>query len=141
VKRSLLTANINGIVNQHLLSKLCPVCKTPHSPDPELLTEICKAAEEGGYHVPKSAEFYQSTGCDACQGKGFLRSRFFVHEYFTFTPALKAAFLRGVSQDEFTKLARESRQLSSFAAGIKKIVEEGSASLDEVMRKIPHWRT
>jgi excisionase family DNA binding protein len=138
VKRSLLTSNIIGIVNQRLLFKLCPVCKAPHTPDPALLKEIRKTAEEGGYHIPESAIFFQPAGCDDCQGIGYA-GRFALHEYFTFSPALRAAFLRGVSIDEFTTLVRADRQLSSFAAGIKQTVN-GITSLDEVMRKVSRWR-
>lgn len=139
VKRSLLTANITGIVNQRLLFKLCSACKAPHVPDPELLKEIRKSAEEGGYQIPASATFFQPVGCAACGKRGYA-GRFALHEYFTFTPALRAAFLRGASLDEFTKLVREQGQLSSFAAGVKRAVEEGITSLDEVMLKVPRWR-
>jgi type IV pilus assembly protein PilB len=66
--------------------------------------------------------------------------RLALQECFTFSPALKAAFLRGAPADELTKLAREEGQLSSFAAGVQKAVE-GVTSLDEVMRRVPHWRT
>lgn len=138
IKRSLLMANTTGIVNQRLLYQLCPACKAPHVPDHELLAEIRQAAEEGGYQIPESAVFYQAVGCEACQGRGYA-GRFALHEYFTFTPALKAAFLRGTSLDEFTKLVRAQGQQSSFAAGVQKAVE-GLTSLDEVMRKVSRWR-
>ena len=139
VKRSLLTANVTGIVNQRLLFKLCPACKAQYTPDPDLLEEIRQAAEEGGYQIPTSATFYQSVGCDACQGRGYA-GRFALHEYFTFTPSLRAAFLRGFSLDKFTKLAREQGQLSSFSAGVKRVVEEGITSLDEMMLRVSRWR-
>jgi len=139
VKRSLLTANITGIVNQHLLARLCPACKASTVPDDELLEEIRKAALDGGYQIPDTATFYQPVGCEHCHGNGYT-GRFALHEYFIFTPALRAAFLRGVTSDDFTKLVREQGQLSSFAAGVQKAVE-GVTALDEVLRKVSRWRT
>ena len=138
VKRSLLVANVIGIVNQHLVPKLCDACKVEQAPDADLLAEIGKSAEEGGYRIPDSAVFYGPAGCDACH-EGYV-GRLALQECFTFSPALKAAFLRGAPQDEFAKLVREEGQLSSFAAGVQKAVE-GVTSLDEVMRRVPHWRT
>lgn len=139
IKRSLLTANIIGIVTQRLLYKLCPACKAPQMPDAALLEEIRKAAEEGGYRIPETATFYRAVGCDACSNRGY-KGRFALHEYFTFTPSLRAAFLRGMSLDEFTAVVREQGQLSSFAAGIQRIVEDGITSPEEVMLKVPRWR-
>jgi len=134
VKRSLLAANVIGIVNQRLLPRLCESCKVEHAPDRELLEEVRRSAEEGGYRMPESAIFYQSVGCESCEGRGYI-GRFALHEYFTFTPALKAAFLQGAPVDELTKLAREEGQPSGFAAGVQRAVE-GVTSLEEVMRKI-----
>lgn len=138
VKRSLLVANVIGIVNQHLIPKLCDACKVEQRPEVDLLTEIKKSAAEGGYQIPDSAIFYAPVGCDACH-EGYV-GRLALQECFTFTPMLKAAFLRGALQDELTRLAREQGQLSSFAVGVQKAVA-GVTSLDEVMRRIPQWRT
>jgi type IV pilus assembly protein PilB len=87
--------------------------------------------------VPDSAVFYAPAGCETCH-EGY-NGRFVLHEYFTFTPALRAAFLRGAPAEELTKLARKEGQISSFAAGVQKAVE-GLTSLDEVMHRVPHWR-
>ena len=136
VKRSLLAANVIGIVNQRLLLCLCEACKVEHAPDRELLEEVRRSAEEGGYRIPESAVFYQPAGCESCGGRGYV-GRFALHEYFTFSPALKAAFLRGAPVDEFSRLVREQGQPSSFAVGVQKAVE-GVTSLEEVMRRIAH---
>jgi type II secretory ATPase GspE/PulE/Tfp pilus assembly ATPase PilB-like protein len=37
VERSVLTATLVGIVNQHLLARLCDACKAKHVPDPRVL--------------------------------------------------------------------------------------------------------
>ncbi len=112
VKRSLLTANVIGIVTQHLLWSLCDACKRPCVSDPALLEEIRKTAADDGYTLPDEVTFYEAVGCEACHPRhpGY-KQRFALHEYFTFTPALRAAFLRGAVQDEFTQLVRAQGQL------------------------------
>jgi type IV pilus assembly protein PilB len=138
VKRPLLVRNLIGCVNQHLLSKLCEACRVEETPDPALLAGVEQRAEEGGYRVPEGAAFYTAAGCPECYGSGH-RGRFAVHEYFTFSPAMRAAFLRGAPAEELTKLARAEGQISSFAAAVR-AAAEGRTSLDEAMRRIPEWR-
>jgi type IV pilus assembly protein PilB len=139
VKRSLLAATVIGIVNQRLLPRLCDACKVERAPDPDLLAEVETAAEAGGYRIPDTAVLHVPTGCESCQETGYV-GRFAMHECFAFSPALKAAFLRGAPLDEFTQLVREEGQPSCFAVGVQKAVE-GMTSLEDVMRRIPHWRT
>jgi type IV pilus assembly protein PilB len=138
VKRPQLAGNLIGIVNQHLLSKLCDACKDEQVPDGKLLAEIRESSEAGGYPLPEGAVFYGPVGCEACRDGGYT-GRFPVHEYFTFSPAVKAAFLRGATAEELTKLARAEGQISTFAAAVR-AAAEGRTSLDEAMRRIPEWR-
>jgi type IV pilus assembly protein PilB len=136
VKRSVLTAYIIGIVNLRILRRLCDACKAEHAPEEGLLEEIRTSAEAGGYRIPDSAVFHVPVGCESCQGEGYA-GRFAIHECFTFTSALKAAFLRGAPVEEFTGLVREEGQPSSFAVGVQKAAE-GLTSLEELMRRIAH---
>ncbi len=136
VQRPLLAAHTIGIANQRLLRRLCDACKAEHAPEEGLLEEIRASAEAGGYRIPGPAVFHAPVGCDACQGEGYA-GRFAIQECFTFTPALKAAFLRGGPVEEFTALVREEGQPSCFAVGVQKAVE-GLTSVEEVMRRIAH---
>ncbi len=136
VQRSVLAAHTIGIVNLRLLRRLCDPCKAEQAPGADLLGEISASAEAGGYRVPDSAVFHVPVGCESCQGEGYV-GRFAIQECFTFTSALKAAFLRGAPLEDFTRLVREEGQPSSFAVGVQKAVE-GLTSLEEVMRRIAH---
>ncbi len=138
VRRSLLVGNLIGCVNQHLLHKLCGACRVQDTPDPALLAEVKQRAEEGGHRLPEAATFYTAPGCPECFGSGYV-GRFARHEYFTFTPAAKTAFLRGATAQELTRLAREEGQVSSFAVAVR-AAAEGLTSLEEAMRRIPDWQ-
>lgn len=134
IKRSILAANIVGIVNQRLLRKLCNKCKTVVKPAEDVMAQVRAACEAGGYVIPDDAAFYGPTGCNGCHGTGYF-GRFALHEYFAFTPELKSAFVGGASQDELARLAREKFP-SSFAEGVNRVVK-GITSFDEVMRMVP----
>lgn len=135
VKRSLLAANIIGIVNQRLLRKLCNKCKTVAKPADDTMARIRVACEADGYVIPNDATFYGPNGCDECHGSGYL-GRFALHEYFAFNPELKSAFVGGASRDELTGMARKQKLRSSFAEGVSRTID-GITSIDEVMRMVP----
>ncbi len=133
IKRSMLVGNLIGLVNQHLLPGLCPKCKQEQAPDPTLLSEVRKRAEEEGYHVPDSAVFYVPAGCEACH-EGFVGRRA-LQESFTFSPALRAAFLSGATREQLTQLAHAEGHRSAFAIGVQ-WAAEGVTSLEQVVRKL-----
>jgi general secretion pathway protein E len=138
VKRSILAGTVVGIVSQHLVRKLCEACKAEEAPDPDLLADIRRVAEEGGYRVPESPIFLSAPGCEECHATGHV-GRIAVHEYFAFSPASKAAFVRGATADELSDLARQEGYVSAFAASVRKAAE-GVTSLEEAMRRFPGWR-
>jgi excisionase family DNA binding protein len=137
IKRSQLVANLIGVVYQQLFEKLCPACMVAYAPAPELLEQIRTAAAAGGYVVPDSADFHEAVGCEACGNRG-TTGRIALHEYFSFTPALKDAFLRGASAEELGRLARREGLLSLFATAVQRAVA-GWVPLEEVMRRVPQW--
>ncbi len=142
IKPSQLALTLLGSANQRLLAHLCPACKQPYRPDPELLAHLTAAAAAGGYQLPKGAQFSQpgsAPECPTCHGRGIV-GRFAMHEFFTFTPPLKAAFLRGAPPEELTARARELGMQSSFAVALQHAVA-GRTSLEEVLRKVPNWRS
>lgn len=138
VKRSLIAANLIGVVNQHLLRTLCDCCKVRSEPSSELLREISRTAGSGAYCPPESTAFYEAAGCEKCNGTGY-QSRFALHEYFSFTPDLRKEFTGGCTRDELVQLAREQGIRSSLAEAVSKAAD-GITSLDEVMRNMPEWR-
>lgn len=130
LKRSLLANNLIGICLQRLAPKLCAACRVPVEPEPALLDRIRRSAEEGGYCLPDDAVFYNSTSCPECRG------RIALHEFITFTPAIRSAFLRCATSEEFTRAVREQGQLSFFAEQAKNAVA-GRISLDTLLRFMP----
>ncbi|MHB9129636.1 MAG: GspE/PulE family protein [Armatimonadota bacterium] len=131
IKRTHLANNLIGVVYQQLAPKLCAVCKVAMTPEPAVLDRIRQAAVEGGFPLPDDAIFYQQTGCASCGG------RVAQHEFLTFTPGVRSAFLQCASIEEFTKAVRAEGQLSFFAEQVKQALA-GKISLDTLLRYPPY---
>ncbi|MDO5575467.1 MAG: ATPase, T2SS/T4P/T4SS family, partial [Fibrobacter sp.] len=58
----LITSTVIGIMAQRLVRKLCPKCKEPYDPEPELLKKL---------GIGKQLPFYKGKGCKNCNGTGF----------------------------------------------------------------------
>ncbi|HOS43634.1 MAG TPA: ATPase, T2SS/T4P/T4SS family, partial [Armatimonadota bacterium] len=135
VKRLLLGNNMIGVCLQMLAPKPCPACLAPAAVESELRARIAREAAGGGYTVPDDAIFRNPAGCDACGGQGY-RGRTALHEFLTFTPTVRAAFLRSDTPEEFEAAVRRLGQPSFFAAQVKRAVE-GSLALDTVLKYLP----
>lgn len=135
VKRLLLANNMIGVCLQTLERKPCSACLAPVDVEPATRERIRKAAADGGYALPEDAAFRNPAGCEACGGKGY-RGRLALHEFLTFTPEVRLAFLRSATPEEFEATIRQLGQLSFFAAQVKLAVTDALA-LDSVLRLLP----
>lgn len=130
---SYITADVLvGVTCQRLARMLCPECKQPAKLPRTYLADIQSKVLAGGYRLPEQAEFYQSVGCEACGGTGY-RGRTLVFEMMEFTPAVKQAFITGVTPDELQAVAVADGMRTFYADGIR-LAAEGITSLEEVLR-------
>lgn len=130
VKRQYLANTLIAVVHQQLAPRLCTACRTPAEVEPALRERIRRVLEESGGRLSDDAVFYRQAGCPQCKGRVAL------HEYFTFTPSLRATFLRGAPLDELTRLARAEGH-SSFAAARVQAAMDGRISLDTLAQGLP----
>jgi type II secretory ATPase GspE/PulE/Tfp pilus assembly ATPase PilB-like protein len=83
VEPYLLTASIQGILNQRLLRRLCEECKR------------------------QEVELWRAVGCETCGGTGY-RGRFVVAELLTPSPEFRAAILRKADTDTLQAVAQRA---------------------------------
>ena len=69
----LVSSSVEAIIAQRLVRTLCPSCKTPYTPDAELLKEIGFPATDG------PVTFYRGCGCEECLFTGY-RGRTGIYE-------------------------------------------------------------
>jgi len=136
----LIASTIDTIIAQRLVRVLCPHCKTPYEPEPELKETALKAIDS----IPDSEKanypeinfdnpvFYKPLGCEQCGGIGYL-GRVGVYEVMPFTLKLKNAVLEGANAIQILDLAKSEGMITLEQAGIIQSLQ-GITSLEEVYR-------
>jgi general secretion pathway protein E len=127
IERYLITSTVNGVLSQRLVRRLCPHCKTPVAPEPELLQSsgLVRFAQAG-------APIYEARGCDQCRGTGY-QGRTGIHELLVVDEAMRSAILQGRDASALQQLAIQSGMLTLYDDGLRKVAA-GVTSLDEVLR-------
>jgi type II secretory ATPase GspE/PulE/Tfp pilus assembly ATPase PilB-like protein len=130
----IIGATLIGIVGMRLARRICPGCKSSHTPswsDPTL-EHLRTLAAAGGYDLPEDAPLYRGRGCDQCRNTGY-RGRTGLYEILLVNPEISAAIMRGASAEAITDLAVENGMRTLIADGMRKAVD-GVTTFDEVRR-------
>ena len=132
VEPFLIAGSMVGVVAQRLARCICRQCQSPVDLPAALKAHVQELAAKGGFTLPLDAQFYQGSGCDACNGLGF-RGRTGLYELLELSHALREAFLNGAREDEMLSIAVHEGMHTLFADGIRKAIE-GITTVDEVLR-------
>ncbi len=128
VEPYLIAGAVRGVVSQRLVRKICPNCKQPVQPDPDLV-ELVKMDRE------PDTTFYKGRGCHMCFESGY-RGRIGVFEILPVAAAIRDRISEGVTGSE---LRREVTADSSFVPMIvngRQLVREGTTTVEELIRTI-----
>ena len=127
VERYLITSTVNGVLSQRLVRRLCPHCRTPVQPPPELLRS--SGLER---FVAPGAPIYEPTGCDHCRGSGY-QGRTGIHELLVVDEAMRSAILQGQDASSLQAVAIKAGMYTLYDDGLRKVAA-GVTSLDELLR-------
>ncbi|GAB4346844.1 MAG: hypothetical protein Kow0099_28430 [Candidatus Abyssubacteria bacterium] len=123
VRPFLICSSVLCILAQRLVRRLCPQCREPYEPGPELLQEL---------GIKDKVTVYRANGCDNCNGTGYL-GRTAVYELLRNTPTIKRAILAEKPLDHIIKIARSEGMKSLFEKGVNKVLD-GTSSVEEIVR-------
>jgi general secretion pathway protein E len=121
----LLTSTINGVLAQRLVRKLCPSCRQPYSPTPELCGRL-------GLGHCSDMTFHRLMGCPACSGTGY-RGRTIISELMAITDAIRPLVLRHAEARELQAEAIRGGMQTMYAYGMRKVLA-GITTIEEVIR-------
>jgi type II secretory ATPase GspE/PulE/Tfp pilus assembly ATPase PilB-like protein len=123
----LAASSIDAIMAQRLVRVICPNCKEPHKPEPEMMTVI-KAMG----HIDKVDTFFHGRGCSKCRFTGF-QGRTAVTELLIMSDAIREMTVTRKHSNDIDSQARAEGMKSLFQNGINK-VREGITTYQEIIR-------
>ncbi|MBS3919389.1 MAG: Flp pilus assembly complex ATPase component TadA [Deltaproteobacteria bacterium] len=125
----LISSSVIGVLAQRLVRAICPHCKTPASPDEQILKEMAD-------HISSLKEplaFSRGKGCKQCKQSGYL-GRIGIYELLTVNEQIKRLIAEKASSQEIRQVARETTGLKSLREdGLLKVLK-GVTTRDEVDR-------
>jgi general secretion pathway protein E len=127
VEDYLLTSTINGILAQRLVRRLCPSCREPYEPLPELTAKLAPVADD-----PDRITLYRGVGCADCNGTGY-HGRMVITEVLNMTDPIRRAVLEHATATEIQRIAIEEGMFTMYEDGLRKSLD-GRTTMDEVLR-------
>ena len=126
VEPFLVGASLLLVVAQRLVRKICPECKRPYQPAPELLQQLGMEPSQSD-----SLIFYEGKGCSNCSGTGY-RGRMALYEVMEMDEDLSDAAIKGLSNKEIKAIARKNGMHTLRDSGVAKIID-GLTTIEEVL--------
>ncbi|MES9923609.1 MAG: type II secretion system ATPase GspE [Candidatus Thiodiazotropha endolucinida] len=120
----LLTSTVNAVVAQRLVRNLCPDCKAPYDPPPEVAARF--------ETFPGRATLYRAVGCEHCSGSGY-RGRSAIIEMLELSEGLRSLILQGGDKNVLAECARREGARTMYEDGVQKVMR-GITTLEEVLR-------
>ncbi len=95
-----IASELLAVFAQRLARRICPHCRVPATPDPQLVAEVFP------HGVPEGFVCFKGAGCGHCQGRGTY-DRVAVVEYLPASAQLRLAIARRLPVDELRAEARK----------------------------------
>ncbi len=121
----LVGPSLLAIEAQRLIRKLCPNCKTIHTPNEAIMAQISP-------YLPKEYTFYSAVGCSKCFNTGYA-GREMIVEVLSVTEKISSAISRGILHHDLEALALEDGFVPMFANGVEKAAL-GITTIEEILR-------
>ncbi len=117
-----------GSIAQRLLRKLCPHCKVPTKPNPELVSRLRISAQSAA-----NDSYYRAVGCNKCLNTGY-QGRLPIFEIMSVKGQVMSAIERGLPVSKIRELAVEEGMTELLNAGLYQ-ASVGNTTLEEVYFK------
>lgn len=121
----LISSSVIMACAQRLVRRICTNCKEEFIPEPEILTQLGFAPDEG-------AVFYHGSGCDRCKGRGYV-GRAAIIEALPVTETIRRLIVKRASSAVVKNQAVSEGMKTLRMVGIDKALE-GITTLEEVWR-------
>ncbi len=124
----LVSSSLIGVIAQRLVRILCPKCKEPYTPTPEILARV------GIVGLSEVPTFYQAVGCQYCNHIGY-KGRTAIFEIMTMDDSIKHLVFKNATAGQVKGAAVAAGMTTLQQDGLAKVLK-GTTSLDEVLRVV-----
>ncbi len=124
----LLTSTMNGVAAQRLVRTLCPHCREPYEPLPQLVERFGLDRLTSD----RALVLHRPRGCEACNGTGY-HGRSAILEILPMTDAIRQAVLKSADSSRLNALAVEEGMQTMQEHGLQKALA-GTTAIEEVLR-------
>ncbi len=131
-------SKLSGVVSQRLIRKLCPDCKEPYQPSPQLLQQLGLRPEQVKefYRVrtplPDPHEEKKRGTCETCNGIGY-KGRTALFEIVQMTDDIRAFVLSNPNPVAIRQMIAKSGQTGFFFEGVF-LLMQGQTTVEELSR-------
>jgi type IV pilus assembly protein PilB len=120
----LLGPTLLGVMAQRLVQRICASCRTPYTPEREILERHFE------FEGDPPVSFYRGAGCKECRGSGF-RGRLGIHELFVPNEEVRSLLLEGAPLTQVAEAARRGGFRSLRYDGLKKVLR-GLTTIEQI---------
>ncbi len=128
VEPYLIASCVEGIIAQRLVRRVCPQCKAPIPPDPDIRAEIAATYPDR----MANAVFLHGNGCPNCSFMGY-RGRSAINEVMLMSDPLRAMVTKQEPSNIIKAQALAEGMITLRKDGWLRVIE-GRTSVDEVLR-------
>ena len=122
----LIASSVEGVLAQRLVRKLCPECREPYQPGPEVVEDL-------GVDPGKGINLYRPKGCRLCKNSGY-KGRVGIFELMIVDLEIKELLLQKASYGAITSHAARSQNMKTLRQdGVAKVLG-GVTSIEELNR-------
>ncbi len=125
VEPYLVSSSLIAVLAQRLVRVICPDCKKPYTPPPQLLKAV------GLKDIPKTITLYRGEGCKTCRHTGF-KGRTGIFELMLVTEKMRQMILDGAMTSQIEIEARKNGMQTLRQDGIRKALQ-GLTTLEEII--------
>ncbi len=126
----LVGSALDCVLAQRLARRLCPKCKDPYTPTPQMLVEN-RFPWEAGMELPT---LYRPVGCTACSKTGY-KGRLALHEVMAVSEEIERMAVEHASALAIGAVAREQGMVTLRDDGLLKVMQ-GVTSVEEILRVV-----
>ncbi|MBW1788911.1 MAG: Flp pilus assembly complex ATPase component TadA [Deltaproteobacteria bacterium] len=122
-----IISSLLGVLSQRLVRRICPNCKEPDTPSPELMGILFE-------DPPNNIKWYKGRGCSACNYTGY-KGRMAVGELWSVSAGDRLNMSKDISPETIKQFAKENI-ITMMDDIYDKLIKE-QTTLEEIFRAVP----